>query len=257
MNLSVCRLFASLPLERRLQKGVSLVELMIGVALGLLMVAVLLKVTYVASFSSAFSHDLHRMQESGNSALDFMGFIIRQAGARSGTDYSSYGLNYVNSIAGTNGSAGVADTLTVKYEAAGGEIDFLGAAVVKGQPLTYTFTVDMNTRQLFCNDGNANVVVAENIEDLQIQYGVDGNKDGVVDSLYINAPTAAEFDRVLVVNVSLVVRASTPKSAANDSQTILINGVSQTKTDGFLRQVFSSSFMVRNRVQAADYSSWW
>lgn len=247
MRLSAYRLFSGLP-KRSLQKGLSLIELIICMALGFLMMVVLLKVMYMASFSSTASTDFYRMQESGDSALDFMGYAIRQAGARSDTNYNLYGLNYDDTVNGVNGNSGAPDTLTVKYEfGSGTEVSCGGATVTVGTMLTYTFSVDPIAQQLLCNDGLTTVVIAENIEDMQIQYGIDDLKDGSIDFPYTDSPTATQFNQVSAIRVSLVVRGTMPKSAANGQQTILINGVNQTKNDGFLRKVFSSTFMVRNR----------
>jgi type IV pilus assembly protein PilW len=248
MKRSIYPLWSGLP-KNASQKGVGLLELMIGVALGLIILSVLLKVIYMSSVSSAASNNLNQMQESGNSALDFMGYAIRQAGTRSNPNYNVYGLNYADTISGTNGNGLSSDTLTVKYEAvSGGELNCGGTLVGVGNLITYTFSVNTNTRQLLCNDGTTTALVAENIENLQVQYGLDSNKDGVIDAFYIDAPTAAQFNEVAVISVSVVVRGGLANTATNNSQTILLNGGSQTRTDGFLRQVFSSTFTVRNRA---------
>jgi type IV pilus assembly protein PilW len=101
--------------------------------------------------------------------------------------------------------------------------------------VTYAFAVkdvdDDGDSELTCNGS----VVVDNIEDMQITYGIDTTKDGVID-LYTAAPTAAQFGQAAAVNVSLTVRGPTANAA--------------TGGDGFfLRQTYTSTFTVRNQAR--------
>ena len=95
--------------------------------------------------------------------------------------------------------------------------------------MTYAFAVTAD-RELTCNGD----VVADNIEDMQVTYGIDTTKDGVID-LYTAAPTAAQFGQTAAVNVALTVRGPTANAA--------------TGGDGFLRQTYTSTFTVRNQAR--------
>lgn len=204
------------------QRGMGLVELMVGMVIGLIVLAAL-GYFFLGSRQANRTHDdISRMQESGRHALEILG-VIRQAGYRADAEVPFTGV----SLTGTDGTP---DTITVQFDAQeGGEADCAGANVAAGALVTYAFAVTAG-RELTCNG----TVVADNIEDMQITYGIDSDKDGVIES-YTATPTAAEFLQAAAVNVSLVVRGP----SANAS----------TEGDGFLRQTYASTFTVRNQAR--------
>ncbi len=205
------------------QRGMGLVELMIGMTIGLI-VLMALGYFFIGSTQANRTHnDVSRMQESGRHAMEILGSAIRQAGYRTDADVAFAGT----ALDGTNDTP---DTLTVQYDAQeGGEPDCSGANVAAGALVTYAFEVTGGL-QLTCNDQP----VADNIEDMQITYGIDSNKDGVIES-YKAAPSAVEFGQVAAVNVALTVRGPTANAA--------------TGGDGFLRQTYTSTFTVRNQAR--------
>lgn len=89
-------------------------------------------------------------------------------------------------------------------------------------------------------------VIVDNIERMQIIYGLR-DATGAITS-YIAAPTAAQFAQVAAVQVSLLVRGPSVGITANNSQTYTFNGERVTSADGFLRQVYTSTFTVRNQA---------
>lgn len=211
---------AALPSGSR-QRGMGLIELMVGMTIGLILLAAL-GYFFLGSRQTSRTHDdVSRMQESGRHALELLGTAIRQAGYRANADVAFAGT----ALAGTNGAP---DTITVQFDAQeGGEADCAGANVAEGALVTYAFTV--NSLQLTCNGQP----VADHIEDMQFTYGIDANKDGNIE-LYTATPTAAQFAAVSAVQVSLTVRGPTANAA--------------TGGDGFLRQTYSSTFTVRNQA---------
>lgn len=96
--------------------------------------------------------------------------------------------------------------------------------------------------------------VAENIEDMQLLYGVDSDGDGAA-NFYVaaNSPSLTDWKQVVSVRVSLV--AVSPESGATvQGQTYIHNTGSavlpsvQTATDRRLRQVFTTTIAIRNRL---------
>jgi type IV pilus assembly protein PilW len=211
------------------QCGMGLIELMIGMTIGLIILAALGYFFLGSQQANRTHNDISRMQESGRQALEILGTAIRQAGYRTDADVA---------FAGTalNGTDGAPDTITVQFDAQeGNEPDCTGTTITAGSLVTYAFAVDDVDSELTCSDaGGTTVVVADNIEDMQITYGIDSNKDGVIES-YKAAPTAAEFPQVAAVRVNLVVRGPTANAA--------------TGGDGFLRQTYASTFTVRNQAR--------
>ncbi|MFP5419489.1 MAG: PilW family protein [Gammaproteobacteria bacterium] len=204
------------------QRGMGLAELMVGMTIGLILLAAL-GYFFLGSRQASRTHDdISRMQESGRHALELLGSAIRQAGYRSDADSPFAGT----ALTGTDGAI---DTITVQFDAQpGGEADCAGANVAGGSLVTYAFGVNAS-RQLTCNGQP----VVDHIENMQIEYGIDANKDGQIEA-YKAAPTAAEFPAVSAVRVTLTVRGPTPNAA--------------TDGDGFLRQTYTTTYTVRNQA---------
>jgi type IV pilus assembly protein PilW len=205
----------------RNQQGLGLVELMIGMVIGLI-ILIALGYFFLGSREASRTHDdISRMQESGRHALEILGSAIRQAGYRTDADVGFSGT----SLTGTDGTP---DSITVQYDAQeGGEANCAGANVAAGALVTYAFAVNGN-RELTCNGS----VAADNIEDMQITYGIDSNKDGVIESY--QTAGGITFSQVAAVRVVLTVRGPTANAA--------------TGGDGFLRQVYTATYTVRNQA---------
>jgi type IV pilus assembly protein PilW len=203
------------------QRGMGLIELIVGMTIGLI-VLMALGYFFLGSIQANRTHDdISRMQESGRNALEMMGTAIRQAGYRDDADGAFDGT----ALTGTNGTP---DTITVEFDAQeDGETDCSGDDIAAGALVTYAFAVN-GSRKLTCNGS----VVVDNIEDMQVVYGIDANKDGVIESY---SATPADFGQVAAVRVNLVVRGPTANAA--------------TGGDGFLRQAYSTTFTVRNQAR--------
>jgi type IV pilus assembly protein PilW len=227
-------------------RGVGLVEVMVGLTGGILLLGALAYLFLGSRQLSRTHSDVSRMQESGRLALEILGGAIRQAGA-SNADKGFAG----NVLVATEGASGAPDAITVSYVAQeGGEVNCLGSAVAAGATVTFVFAVDTATRTLTCTDGSgaAAVVVMDNVENMQIKYGIDATRDGTIDATYQSAPVATPT-QVAAVRVSLLVSGPTANIAANSKQTYTYEGVDVTKTDGLLRQVYTSTFTLRNQAK--------
>lgn len=235
------------------QRGVSLVELMITMAIGLVMLIALGYFFLGSRQINRTTDDVSRMQESGRNALEIIGKAVRQAGYRSeynvvnGKLLKNAAGTVVSALTGTNNTA-TADTISVNYEAQlGGEPDCGTGTTIASGLVTYAFAVSGGS--LTCNG----VVLVDNIENMQIEYGIDVTKDGIIDS-YTAAPS--DFSQVAAVRVMLLVKGPSTNLTAYNRQTYryydAVNSspvaVSVTKTDGFLRQVYSATFTVRNQA---------
>jgi len=217
--------------RRSRQTGLSLVELMVSVVIALVLMIALMQLLLGTMQTDRATSDVSRMQESGRNALELMGRAIRQAGARSDANVAFSGV----AVTGTDGAT---DTITLQYEAQeGGETDCAGAAVAAGTLMTYAFAVNTaaDPPTLTCNG----TTMVDNIEDLQLTYGLDADKNGVIES-YVTAPTATQFGQVAAVQVTLTVR--------GPSANIAVPASGASAPDNFLRQVFNATFTVRNQA---------
>lgn len=257
----------------RRQAGVGLVEVMVSMAIGL---AILGAVGYLFVGSQQMNRtqsDTVRMQESARNAMDVLGKAARQAGYKLNVDYPLE----LDPVAGTNGAAGASDVLVLRHDPAwvadtavppnpllGVETNCEGATVtsdnlpnaVTGAPpvnvnlVEYRFSVVNGKLMCSANPAaaaDAGVVVADNIENMQVSYGIGNGNEAILN--YTATPTALEFTRVSAIRVSLLVRGPSANVAVGGSQTYSFNGASETANDGHIRRVVTSTFTVRNQTR--------
>jgi Tfp pilus assembly protein PilW len=88
--------------------------------------------------------------------------------------------------------------------------------------------------------------IAQGIQDMQIEYGIDTTGDGFADR-YIADPTTAQMDQVISVRIYLLARSTQPDpNYLNDHTYDFSNAAVYTPNDGFYRRVFSTTVKVRN-----------
>ena len=127
--------------------------------------------------------------------------------------------------------------------------DYTGAEIVK--LTTKSFYIRNNADgepslyQRISNNAAAEMV--EGVENMQILYGVDTGVDGAVDQ-YVSADSVANWDSVVSVRVSLLLRTLADNLVVGGAQTYNFNGTAVTATDNRLRAVFSRTISLRNRV---------
>ncbi|MGZ8288565.1 MAG: PilW family protein [Telluria sp.] len=259
------------------QAGVGLVEVMISMGIGL---AILGAVGFLFVGSKQMSRtqsDVVRMQESARNAMDVLGKAARQAGYKLNVDYPLDS----DAVAGSNGTgtgaSATPDILILRHDPAwladdsatpnpllGRESDCEGNTVTSdnlpdattGAPpinlnlVEYRFSV-VDGKLLCSADpeaaAGAGVVVADNIENMQVSYGIGNGGESIVS--YTDTPTALEFTRVSAIRISLLLRGPSPNVAVNGAQTYTYNGASATASDGRLRRVLTSTFTVRNQTR--------
>lgn len=92
-------------------------------------------------------------------------------------------------------------------------------------------------------NGNAEELV-ENVQNLQIRYGLDTNGDGAVDS-YSTTPT--NWPQVVSVTLNLLMR-SPDDNISTSTQTPWFDNATYNVSDRRLYQVYSATVGVRNRI---------
>lgn len=263
----------------RHQSGVGLVELMITLVISLVLLGALAYFYLGSQQTSRANEDISRMQESGRNAMEILGKAIRQAGFRLDVDQPLYvdSANNIGAIIGTDGggtgATALPDTITLRHDPVlvpdasnpiqGREItclgniktsnndtfDSYGKRDINTQVVEYSFSIlnnGLRCNSVASNPATGGQMIVDNIENMQITYGL-GDGLGTVTS-YTNTPTTAQFSQVAAVKVSLLVRGPSSGISANKSQTYTYNGETVTATDGFLRQVYTSTFTVRNQA---------
>jgi type IV pilus assembly protein PilW len=124
------------------------------------------------------------------------------------------------------------------------------AMVIELQTVTYSIGVDANSGEptLFRQEFNqAPQELVEGIEDMQIWYGLDGADGDGFPNQYLPANNALDYESVVSVRVQLLVR-SIDDFVTEDPQTYTYNGATITPADRRIRQVFSTTIALRNRI---------
>jgi len=230
------------------QHGLSLVELMIAMTIGLILLAAMGYLFLGTRQTSRTQDDLSRLQETGRIALDVVGQMVRHAKyvdyPNTNWDLAHAGVPWL--VATNNGSA--ADSVTVRFEPiSSGDTDCTGANVVNAalphsNLVQATLSINGNN-ELVCNNGATTAVLFGDVENMQITYGIDTTGDSAADS-YVDAP--ANINQVVAIRIALLVRSR--NGASPVKQTYTYNGSAVTATDNRLRQQFVTTYTLRNLV---------
>lgn len=239
------------------QQGFTLVELMIAVTISLVLLLVI-GTTFVST-RQAFrvQEDNARIQESGRFALEILGRSIKQAG-HADIPFTGFKVEFDGTaINGTDGAVGVADTLTIQYDGTLNDRDCEGGQVTAtGRIIQNHFNIDAANARLQCRGTNAvvppapvappsGIELVENVEDLQILYGIDTNGDQSANQ-YVASP--ANWDQVVTARVCVLVRSEKTNIIAAGSYLDCNGAAVAVPADRRLRRAFSATFNLRNRV---------
>lgn len=256
--------------KERFQRGVSLMELMVGITIGLLVVVAAIAALASTQLGSSTSTDASRLQLKADSLLRNMGFHITQAGAielvaaldtsrvvfspaYTGYDPATTGAaaGLVYSIWGEEGGTSASDTLYVSYEDDGFVRDCLGArtanpaggATSRVDNKFYRSGVD-----LMCL-GASNAAaqsIADGVEDFQVQYAIQTAAGNVQ---YYNADQVpvGGWQSISAVSVCLQLVGDLQNAPSTGATTTGCRGQS-ISSDGKIRRVYNRTFAIRNAL---------
>ena len=121
------------------------------------------------------------------------------------------------------------------------------ASVIELQTVTYNIANGASGEPaLFRTEFGTAVELVEGIEDMQLLYGVDSDNDQFANQ-YLSSNNVADFDDVVSIRVMLLLR-SIDDFVAEAPQVYSFNGVQTTPGDRRLRQVFTATVALRNRI---------
>lgn len=131
--------------------------------------------------------------------------------------------------------------------------NFLNGEIAKMQSKTYFIRTGASGRpalwvydNFLATSGSNPVELADGVQDMQIQYGVDTSGDGVIDS-YATAGAVTNWDRVVAVQISLLM-ASPDNNIVTSQQTYNYNNAAVPAGDRRMYQVLTTTIGVRNRL---------
>jgi type IV pilus assembly protein PilW len=232
------------------QKGLTLVEIMVALLLGLFVLGGIMQIFSNSKQTYKMQEALSRLQENGRFAMDFLGRDIRMADFRScstalplldpanGNKWGVTGSNGVEDA--TNHASDAPDSITLRWT---------DTSPCLAPSVTTTYTVATGLQQSI--NGAAAVQMIEGMENMQITYGVDSDGD-TVPNYYAPAGTGAGTVTPALMGSVYSVRVSILLATIDDNltaaaQSINYNGGTLPPTDRRIRRVFNSTFTLRNR----------
>jgi type IV pilus assembly protein PilW len=269
------KVFSGLFHRRTSQLGLTLVELLIAMTLGLLVLLAIGSIYVSSRQTFRMQDDNARLQETGRYALEVMGRSIRQAGfwnmSISAVDRAT-GFGGT-AIAGTNGAAGAPDTVTVQSDWVKGNRDCNGnpanaaaETLAAGKQIQDSYS--LANGQLQCAGqiatpatftAVASQALVDNVEDIQILYGITSATDATRSATqYKAAPAAADWPNVVSARVCVQARSANqvnkvPQRFLNcggalGTSTGALAFTTAAAGDLRLRRTFIATFNLRNRV---------
>ena len=240
--------------SRLRQLGLSLIELMVAMTIGLFLLLVISNLFIGSKQTYTNQDNLSRLQENGRFAIALLGKVIRESGYHNLsytqpasmysklTNTDAWPYTTVNVVGGVDGGSSP-DSITLSED---NTVDCLNAAVAVS-PATNTYTVN-GSAQLTCtsvNNGTTGVLL-DNVEDMQILYG---ETVGTSIRYVSQSATAPVWANVTSVRVCLLMRTQAGGLTVTAQKYTDCNGTAnQSKTDGRIRETFSETFTIRNML---------
>lgn len=220
------------------QNGLSLIELLVALAIGLVLLLGLGTVFLTMKQTFNLRQNMASTQNNERIAMQFLSTAVRNAGA---TPNPLVQVSPTQPLAGTGVNAG-ADTLTVKFWADPAVAD-QGCSAQLTPNHAYTDVFSVTGGYLSCTetDSTASPAVSTTVNliggtsgsnnqltGMNILYGIDQNGSGSV-SQYVNASSVPNWSTVRTVTLTLLFNAPL---ANKENQTV--NSLSLTQTVPFM-----------------------
>jgi len=277
MNSRLHKLSSGRPRPIFWQNGLSLIELMVAITIGLLLLSGVFTIFMSNKQSYRVQENMGRVQENGRFAIDLMARTLRMTGWQGDNvdEWQEGSLSVANSgvqsLTGTNNESTVgilagSDTITVIYQGNtdGFVKDCLGNDVPVGVNVQNTFRVNTTAGgvvgatagtvgQLECVTTNGGTVTTsaliDGVEGFQIQYGIDTDNNQTANS-YVSADNVTDTDEVISVRITLLLMSNADRLAVVPaSNTYNLLDFSFTEPgDERLRRRFSTTINMRNRL---------
>lgn len=241
------------------QGGSSLVELLVGIAVGLMVVMAAIGTLVMARSTSRGVNDQLELQQQANMAIRIMSTMLRQTNTReieaqplnAGVLFSAMPV-YGASLLWVQGLARDAqdnDDFGIAFSDAGAPLtpdclgDFNSAPTPAGAPVSNRFFVNNNgnTTRLMCRGTNVNAVAQPLISDvrrLRVLYGVQTGVGVAAVTRYFTQATVPNWATANVVSLEICLEmASAPRGVNTPGNYTDCDGVAQTNADGRVHAV--------------------
>lgn len=220
----------------RRQSGLSLIEMMIALVLGLIVVSAVINVYSGSTRSARFSEGLRTMQENGRHGIASLKRGIRLAGYSPGNPVAPFDFTNANE-----------NTMIVQMMQ---EIDCNGQSTAPNNGVAInTYVMDETLQRITCRGNSAaasDMPLIEGVEGFRALYGIDEDGDGFSER-YVPFATTLNPLEVNSVRFSILVTSMTPIRSRSVAETHVLLDTEIASDDRTSRRVFTSTVMLRNR----------
>lgn len=270
---------------RRTQLGLSVVELMVAMALGLLLMTGVIQVFLSSRQTYAANEAMGRLQENGRFALEFIARSARLSGYIEPVFQGGKPIVIVpESCAGLpgtppagmcsennidNGSGRLTDSISFVFQPPltdGARRDCLGTDL-SSLPFpnnrlvvnNYFIDATVNPAALKCRtysfvnsptSSQTTMVTGEiisGIDNLQVLYGINTSGDSRSANQYVSADRVTNWNNVRSVRIALLANSiDTLTPAPTERNFVLLDAAPITFTDNRARQIFSTTIQLKN-----------
>jgi type IV pilus assembly protein PilW len=262
-----------------MQLGLSIVELMVAMALGLLLMTGVIQVFLSSRQTYAANEAMGRMQENGRFALEFMARSARLAGyvepvyaeARpvALVRPSCTGLpgSIPTELCTTTGAGNASDSFGFVFQPPiqdGARRDCLGNSITENNmllinhysiiPATATTPPALGCRAYKFNQttgswtsGPQAQELISGIDSLQILYGVNTSGDARSANQYVSADRVTNWNNVRAVRIAVLANSIEPITPAPAARNfVLLDAAPVSYADNRARQIFSTTIQLKN-----------
>lgn len=222
------------PPSHHRQSGLTLVELLIAMVMGLIVISAVVN-TYVGSTRSAlFSQGIAYIQENGRYGITTMQRGIRLAGYAPNGDLEPFDM-------ANSSSAQIAVRVTDAYDCNG-----VSTAGSDGIALN-TYAHNDTDRTITCtgSEGAVAMPIVEGVDAMRLLWGIDADDDNVPDN-YVAHADDIDPGSVVALRVALLVSSDEPIRSRKGEETHVLFDQEIITNDKIARNVFSSTVMLRN-----------
>ena len=240
-------------MKKRQQQGLSLIELMIAMMIGIFLSVGTATLYFSSQRASLSQSQSSIIEDNGRLALQILTEIIEHTGyvSTNGSPLSGEDRFITSAVTATNcgGSSNVltptlfattanntsGDSIGIVYmgddnlnrDCSGSQLPVAcrvgGVGTLNASKIYNYFSVGTNAEGvpvLNCAGSRyaTKLEIAEGVENLQVLYGVDDDNDNQVDK-YINADQVTTWGRIISVQLAILVRSLTPVKNTNESKT--------------------------------------
>ncbi|MBI1422903.1 MAG: prepilin-type N-terminal cleavage/methylation domain-containing protein [Gammaproteobacteria bacterium] len=234
------------------QTGVTLVELMIALAISAILMLGVSSIYVSSKRGYKIQDNLSRQQENSRFSLEVLMRDLRMAG------YPKTVIKEPIVTATTSDGGTSNDTITIQYET---NFDCLGQptpacvddAMKNCAVNKYYIKVDASgNKNLYClGNGSANEdIIAENVTDLQIEYGLDKDTSGSANGYFTwNNLTASEIPYIVSVRFALLSQTPNDIKKVDVNKSYVLLDKTVPYNDKRIHQVYTNTVLLRNRLQ--------